>query len=374
MLWEKMFGLFKGQQMIFSRFDFFKSIRNKLIAVLLTGIIIVIFLIKQDRTFTSLEKIPQFLQLNQASKKKCSMVEVGFHVNDFPAFSFIKNEFLIDGIVWFKFPSGTDSIDTIKEFSLQNSLVMGAGELSHKSAPIIKLIDDQVLLCYHIQSTFKGDPNYKNFPLSSHTLSIIVLNKSVTPYELSFTSDNNHFTFDNKRTFNTWKLEKTFVSTGYIESQLLPNNPAMKISYPSVAFSMNFANDGVRDLVSLYLPIFVLFFIALFSLLLRIDDPERLIYVAEAVPLLILFRLVIDSISPIIGYTTHIDFIYYAVVFLSLLILLFQTYVTLALQHATELIDLEQKKMRETLKLINDEAFFFSLLLLLGFVFYSFYR
>jgi hypothetical protein len=76
--------------------------------------------------------------------------------------------------------------------------------------------------------------------------------------------------------------------------------------------------------MSLYFPMLVLFFIILFCLLIDISDLSRLTYVASAFPVLVLFRMVIDGVSPAVGYVTHVDFVFYWLVFLSLLILLFQ--------------------------------------------------
>jgi hypothetical protein len=313
-------------------------------------------------------------RVSAQEKNRATAVTVGLHVNGFPSFSFIKNEFMIDGILWFKFQQGTVSLRTIEGFSLQNSLLQENGTLIYKSPPIVKIIGKEVLVSYHMQTTFKTDLNFKNFPLENHRLNIIVQNKNATPYELYFESDENKLTIAEDNLVLDWEPGATNVQTGYMQADLETNNSAATIRYPVAVFSIDFEGIGLKDLISLYFPMFLLFFLAFFCLLIEISDISRLAYIAAAIPILVLFRLVIDGVSPAIGYSTHVDFVFYWLVFLSLFLLFFQTYVVLVLQKVKLLPEHMQGLGKAKLARLNDTVFLGILIVLSCAMIFSLFR
>ncbi len=338
-----------------------KSNKFRISAIAIASLYITGLLVLKNSCTEANDPIPNILQLKTKTKNKASLVTIGLHINSFPTFSFTKNEFIIDGILWFKFPQGAESIKQIENFTIQNSLLQENGILLYKSSPIIKLIDHDVLVCYHIQTSFKANLDYHNFPMENHRLFIIIQNKSATPEELYFQSDSQNITIAKDNLLGYWQPREASVKTGYIQANLHHSDPELSIHYPVAAFSINFENIGVRNLASLYFPMFVLFFIALFCLFIDISDISRLSYVAAAIPTLALFRLVIDGVSPHVGYSTHVDFTYYLLVFLSLLILLFQTYVVLTLQTTKHLSKELQEPIKARLSFLNDWVFILTL-------------
>ena len=151
-------------------------------------------------------------------------------------------------------------------------------------------------------------------------------------------------------------------STGYISAPISAHDAQATVDYPVAVFSVSFSTIGVRDLISLYFPMFVLFLIALFCLLIEITDTARLGYVAAAVPILVLFRMVIDAVSPDVGNLTHVDFMYNLFVFLALVILFFQTYVILRLQRIKDASDATKERVNAHLLFLNNLLFFAILL------------
>jgi hypothetical protein len=142
----------------------------------------------------------------------------------------------------------------------------------------------------------------------------------------------------------------------------------MHITYPCAVFSIDFESIGARLPISLYFPLFLLFFIVLISLILNPSDSNRLGLVASGVPALVLFRLVIDSVSPHAGYATHIDIVYYLIVFLSLLILFLQTYIILVIQKTDTLSENEKQQRNQKLENLSALAFWVTLVVLVLFL------
>lgn len=345
-----------------SFFEKIKTIKFQLIAIACTSFYIIGLFIIQDRTFKATEKEPIIIEPTSAMKNLATKVTTGLHINSFPKFDFNKNSFSLDAILWFRFPVGTESLQTIENFSLYNNVET---TWSYKSAPIIKLIDGDVLISFHIEMEFKATLSHELFPIGDHRLYIMFQNRSVTPYEIVFESSPENFTLSKDLLINSWAVYKTFSKTGYIRAPLTLNDPSLDVTYPCTVFAIDFQNIGIGDVMSLYFPMFVLFLIILFSLTINIVDITRLNLVAASVPILVLFRLVILTDAPVTGYATQIDYVYYLLVFISLLILFFQTYVTLSTKHIAELAEREKDALINRLEKFNSFVILISLALLI---------
>lgn len=357
----------------------FKTIAAQISAIIFTIMYLFIFIYWLHDHMHSPDPMPQPLHISQKEASIASNVEIGLYINNFPTFSFDKNLFTIDGILWFKFPRGAESLKTLENFSIANLYSMGNFEYSERSinisSPIIRLIDDYVVVAYDFLVNITGHFNQKNFPLGDHTLSIIVENKTVSPYELNFISRNENLIINKENLEIAWTPHKLEVNTGYIKADLAGKpQRSMEISYPVSIFTIHFKNTGIRTLVSLYFPLLLLFFIILFCLLLDISDPSRLSYIATAVPILVLFRMVIDGVSPVVGYNTHIDFFFYVLVILSLVILLFQIYLVLKLNHIKEESEEKRKLTLQRLDYFNSLLLLSSLLVLIIVTTLSYWR
>ncbi len=360
---------------MFNLFGRFKLTRFRLNSILLTIIYVSALLFIQHKRFMSDDEAPKLKQIDEKTQKLASTVKVGMYINSFPNFSFDTGDFTIDAMVWFKFPAATEALSTIEQFTLYNGFIQQNGKLLYRSAPIIKLIGNDVIACYHIQTSFKLDMNYKFFPIGDHTLHILLENKSATAQELCFVSDEESLSLSkNVLNIQNWFAKKKNVQSGYIQAKLDSKNAAMEISYPAVLFSIDFENVGMKKVGSLYLPMFILFLIGLLSLLIAIGDSLRLQLIVSALPSLGLFRLVIDGVSPNTGYAMHVDIVFYTFMFLLLIILGFQLYETLTLNNIKHMEEEVQERVKTWLEKMSDIIFVSTLVLLMALLTYSFYK
>ena len=83
----------------------------------------------------------------------------------------------------------------------------------------------------------------------------------------------------------------------------------------------------------------------------------RLELIGTSMPILVLYRIVIDALSPIVGKTTKVDFAFFLLVFLSLAILLFQAYVVLVMRKVVTLPEEGQTKRIARLDTVNSLVF-----------------
>jgi hypothetical protein len=354
--------------MVMKRFDLFKSIQFQIIAMMVVACYVMALLTIQYKRTIIPEAIPKLMQVDKKTQQLASIITTGIHINSFPAFSVNQNDFSIDAIIWFKFTKATESIETLNKFTLKNSRLLGDGSLIYKSQPIIKVMNDDVLVCYHIQANFMANLNYKKFPLEDHRLNIILENKSVNAQEMAFITEAQNVTLSDDILIDHWLPTKVHANAGYTISEIMKDEEGMSIAYPCAVFTIDFESIGARLPISLYLPLFILFFIILISLTLKLDDTNRIGLVAAGVPALVLFRLVIDATAPQVGYSTHIDQVYYFIVSLAVLILLLQTYIALAIQKAEHLNTDSKQTIEHKLLKINATVFIIVLTSLVIFV------
>jgi|SaaInlLV_10m_DNA_2_1039722.scaffolds.fasta_scaffold00147_21 hypothetical protein len=259
-------------------------------------------------------------------KRLASHVTVGMYINNFSAFSFYKNKFHMNCVVWFRFPVGTNSLNTIEQFSIQS------GKIKRKSKPIVKITGEDVVVSFNILVEFVAHLNHKHFPASGHNLNIILENRLVSQNELVFDAEKEGLRLSDNLLAGSWKPIDKSVETGYIKSDLVEENKTMEIGYPCVVFSVKFLNHDFRRFVTLYLPLFLLLFVAIFSLFAELGSGSQGALVGGAVPGIIFYRLVINSLSPASESLTKIDSVYFLLVALALIILFFYAYTLLVLK------------------------------------------
>lgn len=295
------------------------------------------------------EKNYEITKIDEKEKRLASKVDVGLHVNNFHKFSFYENNFVMDAVVWFKFPIGSESMHTIEKFSFKG------GKITSRSEPVVQISGNNVITSYQVIVEFSTPLDYKYFPVSDHKLTIILQNKNVSPAELYFVSDEKSFELSDDLLIGNWLPSKFYVQSGYIQTKYKQQKGTIQTDFPSVVFTIDFQNEDFRHFIILYLPLFLIFFLIFTSLLTKIDLISlRLPLVVGVIPILALHSLVIESASPVGSSITKIDQMYLTLILLALVILLFQSYVGLAIKGFAEgeVQIFEQKKKQ--LKLTND--------------------
>ena len=353
---------------------FLQSTQIKFFSIITTAIYVTAVLIATYNAPIYKEPIPKLEQPDTLMQELATTIDMGLHINSFPHFSFKETTFAIDGIVWFKFDQGSESLDTIEDFSIQNTIGKTGGKLFYKSKPLVKLVDDKVIVSYNIQATFMTEIIFKKFPIGDHRVKLFINNKGCTAHELLFSIKPENVTFGENLLIDNWRPQTVRTTSGIFGAQLGKPPHSTCITYPGIGITIDFENIGTRSLVSLYFPLFILFFIGLLSLSIGIFDTARLSIIASSLPTLVLFRLVIDAVSPEVGYATHIDFIYYVLVALSFIILFFQTYLTLMIEHVKKYSEEKKTIFAGKLELINGIIFMGVTAALIIIMAYDFYH
>jgi hypothetical protein len=299
------------------------------------------------------------------SKLSAKKVAVGLYINNFSKFSFYSNRFIFNGVIWFRFPKKSMNIDTIGDFRIHS------GALLQKSKPFVKYVDNDVVVCYKVTISCMTYLDYKYFPFSDHQLNIVIENWGMSPKEIVFVSDKKDFRHSEHLFVSSWELAGTEVKTGIIESVLQEGKQPMDLNHPSAVFTMKFDNLGFKRFITLYLPLFLMFFMTLFTLLINVTRYDvRLSLVATNVAAVIYFRMVINSLGPKTNMISVMDATYFVLVAMSIVVLFFQTYLGFEVVSWESMADGKKKAKLTFYRKINDIVFYSLLVSLLCFLVY----
>ena len=260
--------------------------------------------------FRSFDEPPQLLPI---TPKKVidfggtpATVKVGLTINNFSVFDIIKNEFEFTGTIWFEFDPSITSLETIKKFSFEK------GEILSLSEPTTKIVGDNLFASYDIRIKKRDNLLHTFFPFSSHTFNVIIDN-SASPGEIVYASSVADLVVSQDAIPSGWSLRDEHVYTGYSTSELELRNIEKAIYHPRVIFAMDFSLQSLRHLLTILLPLILMFFITTLSFSMDPTYYYRSIISLStgAVTAMLAYRFVIENLSPKVGYFMLSDSLFF---------------------------------------------------------------
>lgn len=289
----------------------------------LTTLVILVFVIfSWTKIFTPNERKVPLKHLTAEKIKEFGgdpiKVNVGLYIENFDKFDINNDDFIFSGILTFEFDPSLISLDSLKKSSFDR------GEILYISAPTTKLSHERLFARYNVKIKFSGSLDYAWFPFEDHLLQIILEDKMLSPRELVFVTNNSDFIAPDMGSVGWHQFDRS-AEAGYLEAPLQDG----VIQYPAAVFAINYGRyTNVRNIFTILLPMMMLFFIALFSLI--IDPSENFTFVltipVTVIAGLISFRFVIEAMSPKVGYFMYSDYFFFLFLFLVFTILLFHTF------------------------------------------------
>ena len=322
--------------------------------IILSGIFLGICLLIANNRFRSLDVMPELLSLTPDAKSEFggnpSEALVGLYIRDFSEFDMMKNSFQFSGILWFLYDPSLISLDTLAKFSFEK------GEVLFLSKPSTRIVGGKLLARYDIRVRMRTDLVFKLFPFDSHMLYITLDNNYVSPGEIILFSTPNEFVLSPGISITGWQIHNSAVYTGYSTSLLEKTDLENKVSHPRIIFALGYNHAGMRNALTIVLPLILILFMALFSFIMLPSGgaPTASIIALSsgAVSALIGYRFVIENLSPKVGYFLLSDKIFF--LFLAVSILIF--FINIAF------IEARQKHLRKiilAIHLIIDIGFFY---------------
>ncbi len=287
------------------------SLRFQAVSLTCTAGIIILLFAQELGRVCSLDQRPALVEITPATRKNftdaSTKVQVGLTITDFSEFKVEENKFVFSGIVWFVFDPSLISLDTISKFSFLK------GTIEFKSDPLTRLEKNMVIAEYQIRVAFKTNLYYGFFPLDDHTIYLALVNREVNPNEIIFESAQGDFIVSDDIYLSGWTYNDRHVASGYGRISLGSGALERERNYPQIVFGMHFFHESMRYLISIMLPLFIVFFIDLFSFCLdQTLDHSVLVSVSTGnIIALIAYRFIIQTLAPQVGYLLLSDYAFF---------------------------------------------------------------
>lgn len=279
-------------------------------ALIFTSFVILVLAFTPFARFVSFEPSPEIFSVTPKKVKEwggnTTEVAVGLHITNFPEFDIVNNRFTFDGIIWFEFDPALVSLETVEKFSFEK------GEIVKKTTSDTKVIEGKFFAQYNITVKFTTNLSFEYFPLDDHRIFLSLTNKFVSPSEIVYRSYISGFTLSPDIFVAGWKVVGRNVVAGYSEAYLDKTDKRKVVFNPKIVFSIDFERSGVQQVFLIFLPLFLMFFIGIFSFSFDASKERRLVMSLSlgSVTAILSYRFVIQRMSPVAGYFLLSDHIF----------------------------------------------------------------
>ncbi len=277
----------------------------------------------RNNAFLATNIKPEILSLNtlriRGDPTKIRYVKTGLLIQDFADFDINNNNFILNGILWFKFNPSLISLEKVGDFSFQNARYLKK-ELTEKI-----VVGHELFVQYKIQISFSVDLDHRFFPLNDYNLHVVMVNEHVKADEMIFDIKSNGLSLANDLKIEDWRILDTSVESGYANI-IIEDNTLCSTSYPRVLFTLRLKKKDLRRLILIIAPILLILFISTAGML-PFDRASTLSISAGCLTGILAYRYVINNSSPNVGYFTLAEHIYHfclLFVFLSFVLVLYR--------------------------------------------------
>ncbi len=287
--------------------------------ILFSAVLICFFMYRASQEFISsssdtLDPMPELLPILPKTIEQMGQpaeVKVGLYIKDFSEFNIVDNRFEFSGILWFYFDPSIVSLDTLGKFSFEK------GKILSISQPSTRIVQGKLLARYDIRVSFKANPTFAAFPFDSHTICITMDNNNVSPGEVIFDSTYDELVLSPELSYAGWKIYGTRVYPGYSIARVDKSHREYDVAHPRVIFALDFVHSGVRQAILIIFPLLLLFFMAMFTFALDMENYKTSIasLTAGAITGILAYRFVIDRLAPQVGYFMESDSLFFLFLF-----------------------------------------------------------
>ncbi len=285
-------------------------------------IILVSIFYSQTYKYTSTDPIPKIKKTKISTENYfLKEVKTGLFIKNFSRFDIVKNEFVMNAIVWFEFDPHQISLNTIEKFSFENGKII-------KQEPVkTKIIGNKIWANYKVTVEFTSNLDYKLFPLEDHKIYIGLINTEMNPYSEILVSHNTDLSIKKNIYTSDWKNIGCEVEYGYIDDTIDIDQKKKSNKYPIVYYELDFQKSGIKKTLAIFLPLYMIFFLSLFSLIINIKNTSGILSLSVGSASALIFDLLaIESMSPDVRYFTIANKLFLIFLILSFLILLINVY------------------------------------------------
>jgi hypothetical protein len=260
----------------------------------------------------------QFKETNHLHSTISTYVYTGLFVRNFLSFEILTNTFVADAYVWFEYDPKAVPAQAIDDF------YFGKAIIKNKSHPYTYTSNNKTFVGYNIQIHFQTNLNFRHFPLDNHRIYLTINNASLPLYHAALITAPSSFQVAKTIYASGWTYKDRSVKSGW-QTNLLDDVQQKNLTHPRIVFALDFANESFKKFILITLPLFILFFLSLFTLSLDVRKQyETVVGIAAAMmTALVSYNFVIESASPKVAYFTLSDVFFNLFLILNFLIFLF---------------------------------------------------
>ncbi len=270
------------------------------------------------RNGTPIDPIPGIQTEHQKNYPVHTHVATGFFIRNFLDFNVLTNTFIADAYVWFEYDPKAVPTQAIDDF------YFGKATIKNKSHPYTYSKNGKTFTGYNVQIHFQTNLNYRHFPIDNHRIYLTLNNASLPNYHAAFTTAQSSFQVADTIYAFGWTYKDKSVTSG-LQTSILDNVSQKKLVNPRIIFALDFTNESFKRFILITMPLFILFFLSLFTLSLDVRKQyETVVGIAAAMmTALVSYNFVIESASPKVAYFTLSDTFFNLFLILNFLIFLF---------------------------------------------------
>jgi len=269
--------------------------------------------------FNSYDPCPHLLPNSNLATLAPLKIRMGLHIRNFSKADMLKNDFTVEGTLWFEFDEKKISLDDIAKFSIEK------GEIIEQSKPVISKVGTRTLAQFIIRARFKTDLNYRAYPLDDHNIFIVFSNQTISADTALFEISPENFTCAPDVNVPNCHIEKLMAEAGYTESALTLTDRQQVMRHPRAVFSISCNRIDIRHFLNIFLPLLLIFFFTLFAFSFDFAEHGATVpsIAAAGVPGLLAYRFVIETLSPDVSYFMLSDYLFFLFLFVVFMIFLF---------------------------------------------------
>jgi hypothetical protein len=228
-------------------------------------------------------------------------VKVGFNMNDFLLFDIVKNDFVMNAFIWFKFDPKEVSAETIDKFAFTK------GDILKKSDARITTANGITTVFYTIRVAFSSIVDYTRFPIDDHTLFLNLTNPAVTAEQLIYDVDHEGYVVAESLYLTGWNVVGHETKSSGFSTINLGDNQT--ITQPKTVFSIDVSKQDLRQLALIFLPLLFLFYVGLLTFAIR-DAAVAMTFPLASISGLFAYSFVIQTLAPAVGYFMISDYLF----------------------------------------------------------------
>jgi len=280
---------------------------------------------KRFHTLDEQPALDAFTPKEQVELGYPAQVNVGMYIKDFVNVDITNGAMTIDALVWFIFDPTKISLEKISKFSFANGTIEEPKRENLYEMATTEIVEgNNILAQYNVRASFELPIDFRLFPIDDHTTYFILVNEYVSPRQMVFYSSRYNFmVYPSIEAFG-WKQADRDMETGFQRYAINEYDERNTKYAPRALFSIDYRRIGLRHVISIFLPLLLIFFTSLFAFSFDLEGPnagQSFGFAAGGITAMITYYFVIQNMSPPVSYFMISDYLYY--LFLSLNFLVF---------------------------------------------------